>query len=68
VSKGYSDSRALEFAKCMRDHGVTNDPDPTYGKNGLPNIAGRSSYAIDAQSPAFQRAAKACQSRGIPVG
>jgi hypothetical protein len=52
----------------MRAHGVTSYPAPTYGKNGPPNIAGRSSYAIDAQSPAFQRAAKACQSHGIPVG
>lgn len=44
---------ALQFAKCMRAHGVSNFPDPSGGGIQLtPGLA---------QSPAFQTAQKACQ-------
>jgi hypothetical protein len=51
--------RELEFAKCMRSHGVPNFPDPKVvsrsGSNERVYLAG-----VDPQSPAFQTAAKAC--------
>ncbi len=50
---------ALEFANCMRSHGVPNFPDPTVGGNGI-QILGSSS-GINPQSPAFQSAQTSCQ-------
>jgi hypothetical protein len=51
--------RGLEFARCMRSHGVPNFPDPKVvtGANGQ-----QEAYlpGINPQSPAFQSAAKAC--------
>jgi hypothetical protein len=55
-------ARAVEFAQCMRAHGLTNFPDPGTGLNG------RGGYFIEAQTgplslsnPRFVRAQKACQ-------
>jgi len=50
---------ALEFATCMRGHGVPNFPDPKvvsshYG-NQMVDLRG-----INLESPAFEAAAKAC--------
>jgi hypothetical protein len=52
---------AVEFAQCMREHGVPNYPDPTYrdGHEIPPSIANPS---IDPASPAFGAASKTCQS------
>lgn len=55
---------ALEFAKCMRAHGVSDFPDPSGGGIQIsPTLA---------QSPAFQTAQKACSSylpnKGQPPG
>jgi hypothetical protein len=50
----------LAFARCMRAHGVPNFPDPTFG--GGPKLA--SAAGINPQSPAFQRAARACGGNG----
>jgi hypothetical protein len=47
---------ALEFAHCMRAHGVPNFPDP--GAGGGLQITPQS--GINPQSPAFQSAQKAC--------
>jgi hypothetical protein len=51
--------RSLEFAKCMRSHGVPNFPDPkvisSSGGNQLVYLPG-----VDSQAPAVQAAAKAC--------
>jgi hypothetical protein len=51
--------RGLDFARCMRSHGVPNFPDPkvisTKGANQLVYLPG-----INPQSPAFETAAKAC--------
>jgi hypothetical protein len=49
-------SRALEFANCMRAHGVPSLPDPSAGGGGV-NLAGT---GIDPQSPAFRSARQAC--------
>jgi hypothetical protein len=53
---------ALQFAKCMRSHGVTNFPDP--GAGGSIQIGPDS--GINARSPAFQAAQKAC-ARYAPI-
>ena len=53
---------ALAQARCIRDHGVPNFPDPTFPSSGgelFPAVAG-----LDANSPAFKHAAAACGLRG----
>jgi hypothetical protein len=51
--------RGLEFAKCMRSHGVPNFPDPkvisSHGGNEQVYLPG-----VNPQSPAFEGAAKSC--------
>ena len=51
--------RGLEFAKCMRSHGVPSFPDPrvisSQGGNQQVYLT-----AVNAQSPAFEAAAKSC--------
>jgi hypothetical protein len=51
--------RGLQFARCMRSHGVPTFPDPkvitSTGGNQEVYLPG-----INPQSPAFQSAAKAC--------
>jgi hypothetical protein len=54
-------ARILAFAKCMREHGVPNFPDPVFG-HGFVKIAGGPS-GINPTSPVFQHAQKAC---GLP--
>lgn len=51
-------AKALQFAQCMRSHGVPNFPDPVFS-------AGRTQLQlknIDPNSPAFKRAQQACGS------
>ena len=52
---------AVKLARCMREHGVPNYPDPTYkdGHEIPPFIA---DPAINPASPAFGAASKTCQS------
>ena len=53
---------ALAQARCIRDHGVPNFPDPTFPSTGgklFPAIPG-----LDPESPAFKHAASACGLRG----
>ncbi|HEY1510368.1 MAG TPA: hypothetical protein VGF93_15270 [Solirubrobacteraceae bacterium] len=70
----------VKFAQCMRSHGV-NVPDPTLNNNGGAGGAPGSGFGFGGgfrsgqrNSPAFQAAAKACQSlrpqfgRGGPGG
>jgi hypothetical protein len=53
-------AQIVKFAQCMRSHGV-NIPDPT--ANGAGGFGFRQAFrSIDRNSPAFQAAAKACQS------
>lgn len=47
----------LEFARCMRSHGITDFPDPMPG--GGWDLPG------DTNSPQFEAAAHACQATGI---
>ncbi len=50
-----ANSRALEFANCMRAHGVQSFPDPKAGGGGFDLGAG-----ISPLSPAFKVARRAC--------
>lgn len=53
--------KLLRFAQCMRSHGVSDYPDPTFGASGpAPTKA-----PPDLSGPVAQRAAKAC---GGPSG
>jgi hypothetical protein len=56
----------LRFSQCMRAHGVTNFPDPTFGQGGGVRIGFGPSSGINPQSPAFQAAQKACGGLGGP--
>ena len=47
---------AIAFSKCMRDHGVTDFPDPGGGGGGI-NLAGT---GINPDAPAFRSAQAAC--------
>ena len=60
-------SAFLEYARCMRAHGVPTYPDPTYARNGRPVITDLAGAGIDTRSPAFIGAARACNGHGIPV-
>jgi hypothetical protein len=57
----------LAYAQCMRDHGVTNFPDPQQpgGSGGGGSLIGPGS-GIDPNSPTFQAANEACQSLANP--
>jgi hypothetical protein len=49
----------LKLAECMRAHGIPNYPDPTASGGGLRR---QLPSDINPQSPAFEKAAKACGS------
>jgi hypothetical protein len=53
--------QALEFAACMRAHGVPKFPDPDF-RGGKIAIRIDASSGIDPRSPQFQAAQKACAS------
>jgi hypothetical protein len=57
-SSGSRSNDALAFARCMRQHGITNFPDP--GSRGDLTITGGS--GLDPNSPQFQSAQNACRS------
>lgn len=58
-------SGALEFATCMRAHGVPNFPDPKVSGGGIQLLG--SGSGVNPQSPAFQSAQTSCQ-RLLPGG
>jgi hypothetical protein len=56
---------ALAYSKCMRAHGVTNFPDPTFSTTGggiAVKIGGGPNSGLDPNSPTFKKAQQACQS------
>ena len=53
----------LKAAACMRSHGITNFPDPTFSGGSV----GRIPASIDTSSPQFIRARQICE-RLIPAG
>ena len=56
--------QALAFSACMRSHGLPDFPDPTFTAHGIRMaIRGGPGSDLNPQSPAFQAAQKACQSK-----
>jgi hypothetical protein len=58
----------LRFSHCMRAHGLTGFPDPTFSGNGGVGIRIGPSSGISPNSPAFQAAQRACSSTGAGFG
>jgi hypothetical protein len=52
---------ALAHARCMREHGVPNFPDPTFSSNGGGIAESSGGGGINPRSPAFQQAQKICE-------
>jgi hypothetical protein len=59
ASSGNPTTGALAYSQCMRAHGVTNFPDPN--SNG--GISLPSNGSVNLNSPQYQAASKACQSK-----
>jgi hypothetical protein len=53
----------LRFAQCMRAHGVSDFPDPTFPRGGGALMEAPQS-GVESSSPSFQSAQKACGGRG----
>ena len=51
----------LNFSACMRSHGITNFPDPTFSGGAVGLLLPRGG-GIDPQAPAFKSAQTACAS------
>ena len=58
---GVSNFTGAMMAECMRTHGVPNFPDPTFGADGSVSQTNSKSSGVDASSPQYQAAQKACQ-------
>jgi hypothetical protein len=56
-SSSVTTAQLVNFAQCMRSHGVKNFPDPVNGAFSLP---GEGANSVDPSSPAFQAAKAAC--------
>jgi hypothetical protein len=52
---------ALANARCMREHGIENFPDPTFGEDGRPEVMIKKGSGIDPDDPDFKAAEKACE-------
>jgi hypothetical protein len=52
---------ALANARCMRAHGITKFPDPTFGPDGGAQIKLQRGSGIDPDSPKFKAAMEACE-------
>jgi hypothetical protein len=52
---------ALANARCMREHGIENFPDPTFGENGEAKIRLDRGRGLDPQDPDFREAMEACE-------
>jgi hypothetical protein len=50
----------VAFSQCMRDHGITNFPDPN-GSGSISGSGNASGNPINPMSPQFQAAQQACQ-------
>jgi hypothetical protein len=59
---------ALANARCMREHGITNFPDPTFGADGGAQIKIQRGSGIDPDSAKFRAAMEACEKTMPDVG
>jgi hypothetical protein len=53
--------RALAHARCMREHGIENFPDPTFGEGGRTTMRIGPEDGIDPNSEKFKEAEEACR-------
>jgi hypothetical protein len=63
--------RALANSKCMRDHGITNFPDPQFDGSGRVTMRIGKDQGIDPNSAKFQAAQNACAKESgmdAPIG
>jgi hypothetical protein len=58
---------ALAHARCMREHGIENFPDPTFGENGEAQVRIVKGSGIDPEDPDFKEAEEACADK-MPEG
>ena len=65
-SGGSEHEQTLAYSKCMREHGISDFPDPT-SDGGLALNANGPTSDLDPNSPQFQAAGKACK-RLLPNG
>ena len=54
---------ALAHARCMRENGIANFPDPTFDENGGAQVRIDRKQGINPESPKFQAAQKECESK-----
>jgi hypothetical protein len=52
---------ALAHARCMREHGIENFPDPTFDENGGAQIRIEKGSGLDPDDPKFEEAQEACR-------
>jgi hypothetical protein len=52
---------ALAHARCMREHGIENFPDPTFGGDGRVTQRLEKGSGIDPEDASFKKAEEACQ-------
>jgi hypothetical protein len=50
----------LQFSRCMREHGLPDFPDPTFGTGGRVQLRVGPGAGLDPNSPTFQKAQAAC--------
>jgi hypothetical protein len=53
--------QALANARCMREHGIENFPDPQFGENGEARIRIDKGDGVDPEDPDFKAAQEACR-------
>ena len=58
---GEAEAEALQYAACMRSHGVPDFPDPTV-QNGSVGFSITAGDGVDQNSPQYQSARQACSS------
>ncbi|MGA2013717.1 MAG: hypothetical protein ABSH51_24730 [Solirubrobacteraceae bacterium] len=56
----------IAYARCIREHGVPNFPDPRFGPGGEGIEVGVVG-ATESASPAFRQALKSCEHAGTPL-
>jgi hypothetical protein len=60
---------ALDFSKCMRAHGMTDFPDPTFSTGGGIAMKIQAKGGLNPNNPTFRAAQQACQGRlGLAKG
>ena len=56
----------MDFARCMRSHGVPNFPDPTVDDDGM-DFGDLSQSNVSPRAPVYRAAEGACHRPGLPA-